>query len=186
MKKLTKNPSQTKKLGRTLAAELLKEARGEKKTKFSLSKEILKTELKRGALVIGLEGGLGSGKTTLLQGFAEEIGIKEKILSPTFVILKRFKIKDRRPCKLGRGPAHINMGCGLRFKYFYHIDCYRIKKPREILELGLKEIISNSQNIVAIEWSDKIKKILPKGSLILKFKLIGKNSRKICLLKRKN
>ena len=63
-----------------------------------------------------------------------------KILSPTFVILRKFKIKRQG------------------FKNFYHIDCYRIKKPKEALGLGLEEIISKPQNIVAIEWSDKIKK----------------------------
>ncbi|MBL7150170.1 MAG: tRNA (adenosine(37)-N6)-threonylcarbamoyltransferase complex ATPase subunit type 1 TsaE, partial [Candidatus Pacebacteria bacterium] len=79
----------------------------------------------------------------------------------TFVILKRFKVQDGR------------------FKDFYHIDCYRIKKPKEILDLGFKEIISNPKNIVAIEWADRIRKILPKNSIILKFEFIDQNKRKI-------
>jgi len=139
----TNNPSQTKKLGELLA------------------KEILKTKPKKTAFIIGLEGDLGGGKTTFLQGFAKGFGIKEKILSPTFVILKRFKVQNGR------------------FKDFYHIDCYRIKKPKEILDLGFKEIISNSKNIVAIEWADRIRKILPKNSIILKFEFIDKKTREI-------
>jgi len=71
---LTDNPSQTKKLGERLA------------------KKILMAAPKKTAKVFGLEGNLGSGKTTFLQGFAKGLGIKGKILSPTFVILKRFKI----------------------------------------------------------------------------------------------
>jgi len=148
-KYLSKNPAQTKKLGRLLV------------------KEILKTKPEKG-LIIGLEGALGGGKTTFLQGFAKGLGIKEKVLSPTFVILRKFKIKN------------------LRFKNLYHVDCYRIQKPKEILELGFKKIVSKPQNIIVIEWSDKIKKILPKSSLILKFHFVDKNSRKICLAKRKN
>jgi len=140
---LTTNPSQTKKLGEILA------------------KEILRTKIKKTAFIIGLEGDLGGGKTTFLQGFAKGLGIKEKILSPTFVILKRFKVQDGR------------------FKDFYHIDCYRIKKSKEILDLGFKEIISNPKNIVALEWADRIRKILPKNSIILKFEFIGQNKRKI-------
>jgi len=167
-KYLTKNPAQTKKLGKILATELLKKAKVEKRAEFSLSKEVLKTKPKKRALVIGLEGDLGGGKTTFLQGLAKGLGIKQKILSPTFIILKKFKIQNSN------------------FKNFYHIDCYRISKPKETLGLGLKEIISNPQNIVAIEWPDKIKKILPKNSIILKFQFVNKNSRKIWLMKRKN
>jgi len=45
--------------------------------------------------------------------------------------------------------------------------------------LGFKEIISNPKNIVALEWADRIRKILPKNSIILKFEFIGQNKRKI-------
>ncbi len=140
---LTKNSTQTKKLGESFA------------------KSILKRSPAKRAIVFGLIGDLGGGKTTFLQGFAKGLGIKERILSPTFVIIKRFKIKD------------------LRFTNFYHIDCYRIQKPKEILDLGFKEIISNPKNIVAIEWADRISKILPKNSIILKFEFISQNKRKI-------
>lgn len=149
MEILTNSPGHTKKVGEVLA------------------KEILKTKVFNKALIIGLEGDLGGGKTTFLQGFAKGLGIKEKILSPTFIVFRRFKLK------------------GSKFKNFYHIDCYRIAKSKEVLDLGFKEIVSNFQNIVAIEWSDKIKKILPKNSLILKFQFVNKNSRKIWLMRRK-
>ena len=79
--------------------------------------------------------------------------------------MKRFKIKDSR------------------FKNFYHIDCYRIKEPKELLGLGFKEIISNPQNIVAIEWVGRIKKILPRNILVIKFKFANKTTRKISFLK---
>jgi len=148
-KYLSKSPTQTSELGKTLA------------------KEILKTKTKKG-LIIGLEGDLGGGKTTFLQGLAKGLEIKERILSPTFVILRRFKIKSPR------------------FKNLYHIDCYRIRKPREILDLEFEDVISNPQHIVVIEWSDKIKKFLPKSSLILKFQFVNKNSREIWLTKRKS
>src|SRR4030043_1652173 len=127
----TKNPNQTKKLGRLLAQEIFEEP------------------LKKAAFVIALEGELGSGKTTFLQGFARGLRIKEKILSPTFVIMRRFKIR-RKSC---------------RFANFYHIDCYRIGKPKEILDLGFKKIISDPENIIAIEWTDKIKRLLPKEKI---------------------
>ena len=62
---------------------------------------------------------------------------------------------------------------------FYHIDCYRIKKPEEILFLGFEEIISNPKNIVVIEWAEKVGEILPKESIILGFKIKGEKKREI-------
>jgi len=155
----TNSPNQTKKLGEILA------------------KEILRTSFKKRAFVIGLIGDLGGGKTTFLKGFARGLGIKEKILSPTFVIIKRFKIKDLRlqpahhPPRSRRGP----------FMYFYHIDCYRIKNEKEILDLGLKEIIQNPKNIVTIEWAERVKKVLPKNTIWIKFKFIDVKTRQILI-----
>jgi len=142
---LTKGPSQTKKIGEILA------------------KDILKTEFQKTAFVMGLEGELGSGKTTFLQGFAKGLKIKEKILSPTFTIIKKFPIFNSQ------------------FSNFFHIDCYRLKKEKELLALGFKEIISDPRNIVAIEWADKAKKTLPKKVILLKFKFLNKNIRKITI-----
>ncbi|MEG7978643.1 MAG: tRNA (adenosine(37)-N6)-threonylcarbamoyltransferase complex ATPase subunit type 1 TsaE [Mollicutes bacterium UO1] len=41
-----------------------------------------------------LEGELGVGKTTLTQFIAKNLGIREKITSPTFNILQRYQIND--------------------------------------------------------------------------------------------
>jgi len=41
-----------------------------------------------------LQGELGVGKTTLTQSIARNLGIKEKITSPTFNILQRYQIKN--------------------------------------------------------------------------------------------
>lgn len=138
-----------------------------------LAKEILKSFSSKRAVVVGLVGDLGGGKTTFLKGFAKGLGVKDKILSPTFVIMKRFQVSPARWSLLPRTQTRFN------FQWFYHIDCYRIKNPKEILTLGFKEIISCPRNIVCIEWADKIKKLLPKNSLILKFKFVSENKRKI-------
>lgn len=136
---------QTKKIGRILAKELSKE------------------NIQKRAQILALQGDLGGGKTTFLQGFARGLGIKEKILSPTFVILKKFKIQSSR------------------FKYFYHIDCYRIEKSKEILDLDFKKIASDNKNIVAIEWAERVKGILPQNTILINFEFIDKNKRKIIL-----
>jgi len=39
-----------------------------------------------------LSGELGAGKTVFAQGFAKGLGIKEKIISPTFVLIRQHQI----------------------------------------------------------------------------------------------
>jgi len=134
--KKSNNPAETREIGKFLA------------------RKILKNMPKKLARVLGLTGDLGAGKTTFLQGFAKGLGIKEKILSPTFIIIRRLR-------------------------NFYHIDCYRIKKPKEILNLGFKEIMSDPKNIVAIEWAERIRPLLPKSAILVQFKPVGKNKREI-------
>ncbi len=127
------------------------------------AKEILASGLKNSAVVLVLRGDLGAGKTTFLQGFAKGLGIKENILSPTFIVMKRFKIYD------------------LRFKNFYHIDCYRLKDEKDLEVLDFEEIISNPQNIVAIEWPEKISQILPKDTILIKFDHLKKDKRALTI-----
>ena len=128
-----------------------------------LAKKVLPRPSKgSSALIIALTGDLGSGKTTFIQGFCKGIGIKRRITSPTFVIMKKFSIFN------------------FQFSNLYHLDCYRIQKPKELLKLGLKEIINNPQNIVLIEWAEKIKKLLPRETIWIKFEHGKKeNERKI-------
>jgi tRNA threonylcarbamoyladenosine biosynthesis protein TsaE len=117
-----------------------------------------------------LQGELGGGKTTFLQGFAKGLGIRAKVLSPTFIILKKFKISTSN-----LEPRTSN------FKYFYHVDCYRIKNKREILDLGFKEIVSDPKNIVAVEWSNYILSILPPKTTFITFKVVDESKRSIII-----
>tara|TARA_Y100000310_G_scaffold335741_1_gene418534 strand:+ start:2177 stop:2620 length:444 start_codon:yes stop_codon:yes gene_type:complete len=123
-----------------------------------LAKEILKTKLKK-ALVIGLKGELGGGKTTFVQGLAKGLGVKEKVLSPTFLIVKRFELKNK--------------------SNLFHIDCYRIKGVKDLKGLGLKDMISNPKNIIVIEWYQRIEKALPKDIIIIGFKVVDEDTREI-------
>jgi len=123
-----------------------------------LAKEIIKSKSKvKGVLIFGLVGELGAGKTTFIQAFARGMGIKGHLTSPSFVLMKKYK-------------------------NLYHIDCYRIKNANDVLDLDFKEIISTPKNIVLIEWAEKIKKILPKGTIWIKFKILGENKREIRLI----
>ena len=155
VKFFSKNPSQTKKIAESLA------------------KKILKIKKRKRAFVLGLEGELGGGKTTFLQGFAKGLGIKEKVLSPTFIIMKKYELRSTK--KRRKKSSELQTS----YFRFYHIDCYRLIRNKEILDLGFKEITSNPKNIVTIEWADKIKKIIPKDSTWILFKFVKEKEREI-------
>ena len=67
-------------------------AKKTQKIAANLALKILKSKPNSYTVVIALEGELGAGKTTFAKGFARALGIKSHITSPTFVLLKQFKI----------------------------------------------------------------------------------------------
>lgn len=129
---VTKSAKETQKVAAQLAVEAAKKVIGS-------------------ALVIALEGELGSGKTTFVQGFAKAFGVEEKVLSPTFVLMKVYPLKQRR------------------FKHLVHIDCYRLDSAKDLLHLGFREILKDKDAIILIEWADKIRRILPHDAIRISF-----------------
>jgi len=122
-----------------------------------LIKKILAKRNKK-AIVIALEGELGAGKTTFVKGVARSLKIKSKIKSPTFNLMKIYKAGDKQFC---------------------HLDCYRLRDHKDLKPLGIKEILDDKNNIVLIEWSDRVKRILPKNHTKIHIDHIDKNKRKI-------
>lgn len=115
----------------------------------------------KGGGVFALSGPLGAGKTTFIQGFAQGLGISERLLSPTFVIIRQHNIPG-------------NIGGKL-----YHVDLYRLDEIIEIESLGLSEIFANPKNIVFIEWAEKMETLLPKNTHKIHLEIISENTRQI-------
>ena len=121
------------------------------------------------AIVVALQGDLGAGKTTFTQGFARGLGLKRRMASPTFIIMRRFAIP-----RSAKNPTP-------KFKNIYHIDAYRLKKLDSLEVLGLKEILPDPKNILLIEWPEKIKKILPKETVWIKFRHGKKENERVII-----
>jgi len=135
--------------------------------KFAIN---LAKSLKRGDILC-LYGNLGSGKTTFVQGLARGLGIKRRIFSPTFIIVRSYEITTPHFAKASRGKQNSI--------FFYHIDLYRIQTKQDLLGLGIDEILKDEKNIVSIEWAEKLFDLLPKKRIDLKFKYIDQNERLI-------
>jgi len=142
------------------------------KISFDFSEQLNRRASSATAAIVGLYGELGSGKTTFMKYLSESFGIKETVQSPTFVIEKIYDLTPSpSPCE----------GEGRREKTFdklIHIDAYRIEKEEEMLNLGWQKIISDPQNLICIEWPERIVGIMPPHIKIF-FEHIDENSRKI-------
>lgn len=112
------------------------------------------------AVVLALYGDLGSGKTTFTKQLAIDLGIEDNVSSPTFVIQKRFDIKDGK------------------FNQLIHIDTYRIDLEDELLRLGWNEDIKGN-NLIVVEWPENIADILPKNTIHIYFNHVDETTRKI-------
>ena len=123
--------------------------------------ELLVSEL-QGGEILSLIGDLGGGKTTFTQGVARGLSINDRIISPTFVIFKKFALNSKN------------------IKWLYHFDLYRLSDLQELVDLGFEDIISSPENITVIEWAQKAKKIIPPSKNIkINFKYLGKDKRQI-------
>ncbi|HBB76160.1 MAG: hypothetical protein UT87_C0001G0032 [Candidatus Levybacteria bacterium GW2011_GWC1_40_19] len=125
------------------------------------------SNLKAGG-VIALFGELGSGKTTFAQGLAEGLGIKERIISPTFVLVREHRIKNYES----------------RIRKLYHIDLYRVESESELGSIGFREILSNPENIVVIEWAEKAQELLPEKRIEVHMEHEGEFQRKLRIIRK--
>lgn len=114
----------------------------------------------KGGGVVALIGGLGAGKTTFTQGFAQALGVTDKIISPTFILIRQHKLPDSD-------------------QWLFHLDLYRLEKDAEFSQLGLDEIFFSRQNIILIEWAEKILNQLPPNTTKIHFEKLSGSLRKI-------
>ncbi|MBD2871010.1 tRNA (adenosine(37)-N6)-threonylcarbamoyltransferase complex ATPase subunit type 1 TsaE [Paenibacillus arenilitoris] len=112
----------------------------------------------RPGALLALDGDLGAGKTRFSQAFAEAIGVKGIVNSPTFTIIKEYE-GESLP--------------------FYHMDVYRLT-PDEADELGLDDYFYGGGATI-VEWASLIRELLPDERLELYIEHLGGESRRIAL-----
>lgn len=158
-KLISKSSRGTQKIGRILGESLRKE----------------KVFLNR-AFVIALRGNLGAGKTTFVQGLAQGLGVKEKIKSPSFAILKIFDLPAVALAKAG-----IHGHLKNKFIHLLHFDFYRLDKisKRELEDFKFFEFLNNPRNLIIVEWSEKIKNLVKNPYLKIEFKILKNNKREL-------
>ena len=131
-----------------------------------ITKELLQEDIKEFAdqfildlaipSVVGLKGTLGAGKTTLIKSFMYSLGIKDNITSPTFNIVKTYRVEKLR---------------------VFHVDLYRLSSIHEFLDLDLP--LNEEDTLFFIEWSDMIPESKTKGWRFLDIEIIDEVTRKV-------
>jgi len=120
---------------------------------------LLSQQLKGGDVILFF-GDLGAGKTTFIQFLAKFLGVKSQVNSPTFNILKIYKVKN-----------------SYSIKTICHVDAYRLNFGKDLLDLGILEVMDDKNNILMIEWAEKVLDIFPKKYIKVKIKVANENKR---------
>lgn len=114
--------------------------------------------------VLLLSGPLGSGKTTLMKGIARGLGVRSPILSPTFVLRKRYLIPKGKARALN------------------HLDAYRLSSARELRGLLDEAFQENNADVWCIEWGKKFRGHAPGHRLlVMTIDILGENQRRFRL-----
>lgn len=125
---------------------------------FSLAKKA------KGGEVYALFGDLGAGKTVFVRGFAAGLGIKRNVNSPTFVLMKIYPVKKHKT-----------------IKHLCHIDAYRLKTENDLAAIGALDYFGNKEAVCFVEWAERIKKLLPPNTKVVKIKQTKKEGRNIVI-----
>jgi tRNA threonylcarbamoyladenosine biosynthesis protein TsaE len=94
--------------------------------------------------VVTLTGPLGAGKTTLIKKLLKEMGVQDRVTSPTFTYMQQYANQE--------GTA------------FYHFDLYRIARLQDFVQAGFQEYLYQPQSLSIIEWPEVIEPLLLNGT----------------------
>lgn len=108
--------------------------------------------------VVALTGDLGAGKTVFVQGAAAALGVKSRVTSPSFVLMREYQ---------GDLPV-------------LHLDVYRLNSLQELIDLGFEEYLE-PRWVIFVEWGDAVAPMLPEEHLEVDLKVLSEADRAITL-----
>lgn len=120
----------------------------------SLALSIIPFLKKRLQTIIFLKGNLGSGKTTFSQILLKQLGMTDKVKSPTYSLIEPYSTPDLQ---------------------IYHLDLYRLQDENEIYFMGLLDHLTENA-LFLIEWPELLEKLNIQADLTLQFHLSEQNN----------
>jgi tRNA threonylcarbamoyladenosine biosynthesis protein TsaE len=110
--------------------------------------------------VVLLTGDLGTGKTVFASGIAEGLGVTERVVSPSFVLARRYE-------------GLIGM---------VHADLYRVGSSAEVEDLDLLDAAADG--VLVVEWGEAAERCFPEGHLLVRLEADAEGARTITLHRR--
>lgn len=103
--------------------------------------EKFKKNLEFRPIIFALQGDLGAGKTHFTKGIAKSMNIEENIQSPTFILSREYESPNKN--------------------FLHHIDTWRLENAEDIKSLQIESMLmknpkSEFNNVIVIEWADKV------------------------------
>ena len=108
--------------------------------------------------VFSFVGEVASGKTTFIKGILKGLNFDKPVTSPTFTLVNEYDAKFS----------------------VIHIDCFREDEQERWIKLGMNDYM-DEENVVIIEWADKMKSLLPVNTIQIQFSHKSRHSREIFL-----
>lgn len=113
--------------------------------------------LLRAGDVVLLTGDLGTGKTVFASGIAEGLGVAERVVSPSFVLARRYE-------------GLIGL---------VHADLYRVGSSAEVEDLDLLEAAEDG--VLVVEWGEAAARCFPEDHLLVRLEADEEGTRTITL-----
>ena len=121
-----------------------------------------------GGEVLALEGNLGAGKTTLTKGIAKGLGIDPRtVTSPTFVLMNVYPVTQ-----------------ALAITQLCHVDTYRLNSPQELINIGIREYLSDPCTVTIIEWPELALAFLPPDTIYIRITFSDNEERAPVVIRR--
>ena len=108
--------------------------------------------------LVCLVGDLGAGKTQFAKGFAAGLGIEDRVVSPTFVLMAEYA---------GR-------------LALFHLDLYRLHDASDAFAGGLLDD-RHATGVALVEWAERLGAALPAARLDVLIDGVGDEPRRIVL-----
>ena len=109
--------------------------------------------------IVFFSGPIGAGKTIMVKEIAKFFGVKDKITSASFSLMKKY--------------------FGTKAE-LYHIDLFRLEEG-EMFNLGFEEMLEDQSAVLLVEWPEPAKNFFPKSRLEITVTLLEGDKRQITL-----
>jgi tRNA threonylcarbamoyl adenosine modification protein YjeE len=120
---------------------------GKKITLEALVEQVINQIVTQECALFFIKGEMGSGKTRAVQDICKKLGTEVEATSPTFALLQKYQLASSSAAKQN---AQMEMVA--------HLDLHRLKTIAKEDEGWIEEELINTQQIVFVEWPEKILK----------------------------